>query len=329
MVVGAGGFFGRNVAELLRADGLRPVSAGRSGELVLDAEDPRSIAAALRPDDIVIDAAGPFQERTTALLEGAIATGAHYIDLNESFDYALRVEPLAEGAAGAGLAVLSSCSAVSTVTAALVRLSGVDRPRRVSALVAPAAALTAHHATLRALLAYIGKPVEVVRDGQLVRATGWREVRQFRLPQRRAYLVGSALPLTLPGVWPTLREVDCWADTGTLGANAILSVVARSEPLQAVAGRATSVGAFLARLFGPRRGAFAIEVEDEAGQTRRLALGSRQRSYLIAAAPAALAARALAEGRFHERGLVPADRHVAPEHLVAYLRGLGIQLRTA
>lgn len=72
-----------------------------------------------------------------------------------------------------------------------------------------------------------------------------------------------------------------------------------------------------------------MEIEDEGGRIARLALTSARRSYLIAAAPAALAARALAEGRFTERGVVRADRHVNAEELLGYLQGLGIELRSA
>lgn len=329
VIAGGTGFFGRNVAELLRAEGIRPVTAGRSGDLILDVEDRASLKSMLRQGDVVIDAAGPFQARSIALAEAVIEVGADVLDLNESLDHARRVAALADRAKDRSVAVLSTCSAVSSVAAALVRLSGIERPVRVSALVAPASRETAHAGTLRALLASVGQTIEVLRDGRLVRAIGWRESHDFVLPRRRAYLVASALPLTLPEVWPGLRAVDCWTDTSTLGANAILALVARSKPLRWVAERAVPLGAVTARLFGTHRGSFAVEVEGESGDVARLALTSRRRSYLIAAAPAALAARALAEGRFSERGLVPADRHVPAADLIAYLSRLGIGLQRA
>ncbi len=96
--------------------------------------------------------------------------------------------------------------------------------------------------------------------------------------------------------------------------------------LRAVAERALPLGAILARLFGTRRGAFAVEVEDADGRVAHLALTAARRSYLIAAAPAALAAHRLAEGRASERGIVPVDRHVDPDELLAYLATLGIAL---
>ncbi|MGH2378821.1 MAG: hypothetical protein ACRDGT_10140 [Candidatus Limnocylindria bacterium] len=327
VVAGGAGFFGRNVVELLRAEGLRPLIAGRSGDIVLDLEEGPSLRAGLRPGDVIVDAAGPFQTRTTGLVETAIEIGADVVDLNEGLAYAKRVALLDGRARERGVAVLSSCSAVSTVAAVLLRLSGVDRPRRVSALVAPASRETAHEGTIRALLASVGRPIEVRREGRSARAIGWRETHAFALPRRRGYLVESALSLTLPEVWPTLRSVDCWTDTRTFGANTLLSLVARSDALHALAENAVALGALGARFVGARDGAFALEVEDEAGRVRRLALTSERRSYLIAAAPAALAARALAEGRFTERGVVPPDRHVPADELIPYLGRLGIRLQ--
>jgi hypothetical protein len=39
-----------------------------------------------------------------------------------------------------------------------------------------------------------------------------------------------------------------------------------------------------------------------------------------------MAARAMAEGRFAPRGLVPHDQHVEPRALVDYLSAIGIRL---
>lgn len=326
LIAGGAGFFGRLVGELLRDMGIPSAVAGRSGQIVMDIEDRASLRAALRRGDVIVDAAGPFQSRTAALVEVACDIGADVIDLNESLVHARRIEALADRVRECGIAVFSTCSAVSAVAAALLRISGIARPARLSALVAPASRETAHTGTLRALLASVGVPVEVWRGGRFVSALGWREARAFSLPPRRAYLVASALPLTLPRVWPSLCDVDCWTDTGTPMGNGILALAARSSALRALAERALPLGGALARMIGTRRGAFAVEIEDETGQVARLALTAARRSYLIAAAPAALAARALAQGSSRERGIVPVDRQVAADELVAYLGTLGISL---
>jgi hypothetical protein len=292
----------------------------------LDVEDAGSLRATLRAGDVVVDAAGPFQTRTTTLLQAAMDLGADVIDLNESLAFARRVAELAERVAASGIVVLSSCSAVSTVAAALVRVSNVARPSRVSVLVAPAARETAHAGTVRALLASVGAAIEVWRAGRFARVVGWRESRRFAVPPRRAYLVESALALHLPRLWPSLREVDCWTDTSTPGANALLALVARLPVLRRLALRSIPLGLLLARVLGRRDGAFAVEVEGEDRPLTRLALSAPRGSYRIAAAPAVLAAMSLLEGRGLRRGLLPADRHVPPEELLAYVSSLGIEL---
>ena len=294
----------------------------------LDVEDRASLRRYLQAGDVVVDAAGPFQRRTTALLEAAMERGAHVVDINESLGYARRVDALRERIDRGGIAVLSACSAVSTVAATLVRRSGVGAPVRVGALVAPASRQTAHAATLQALLSSVGAPIEVWRGGRFATARGWRESRRFVLPRRRAYLVESVLSFDLPRVWPSLRDVDTWTDTSTPAANAILSLAARVPAARTIALAAAPAGALLAAALGTRRGGFGLEIEDASGEVRRAWLGAPRGSFRIAAAPAALAALALASGRFEGRGLVPADRHLDADVLLSYLGRIGTVLVT-
>jgi hypothetical protein len=67
------------------------------------------------------------------------------------------------------------------------------------------------------------------------------------------------------------------------------------------------------------------EIEEASGAVTLARVFAPRRSYLAAVAPAVLAVRAIASGRFTERGLVPHDRHVDPDELFAYLRRLGIE----
>ncbi|MBI1901740.1 MAG: saccharopine dehydrogenase NADP-binding domain-containing protein, partial [Planctomycetia bacterium] len=64
------------------------VASRRAGaDLVLDAEDPASLRAALRPGDVILDAAGPFQRRSTALVEAAIDRRCDVVDLADGLHY--------------------------------------------------------------------------------------------------------------------------------------------------------------------------------------------------------------------------------------------------
>ena len=257
-----------------------------------------------------------------------MAVGADVIDINESLAYARKVAALRERIAGSGIAVFTACSAVSTVAAALVRRADIERPVRVSALVAPASRETAHEGTLRSLLASVGAPIEVWRAGRFKEMRGWRESRRFELALRRGYLVESVLALDLPLLWPTLRDVDTWTDTSTPSANAMLSVVALAPALRPLAAASIPLGAALARTLGTRRGGFAIEVADDA-VTRAFWLHAERGSYRIAALPAALAAQRLATERGTVRGIVPTDEHVSVDALFMRLRESGIELTSA
>ena len=133
IVLGGRGFFGAAIADRLRRDGERPLVASRrpGGDLIADAEDPDSRVPRWSRD-IVIDSAGPFQRRSTALIETAVAIGCDVIDLSDSLQYHERVQRLAPLVDGSRSRVLTSCSSVSAVSAALVALLDVANPMRVS-----------------------------------------------------------------------------------------------------------------------------------------------------------------------------------------------------
>ncbi len=69
IVLGGLGSFGRTTVLELRAMGIEPLvaSRGAAADLRVDANDLDSIRTALRAGDLVIDTAGPFQERSAGL----------------------------------------------------------------------------------------------------------------------------------------------------------------------------------------------------------------------------------------------------------------------
>jgi len=333
IVIGAHGFFGQLATLRLRESSLEPIRASRRAgisELYVDADDPGSIRSVLQAGDIVLDAAGPFQTRTTALVEAATEVGFDVVDLSDSFAYAARILAMRDRIDRTGARILTSCSSISAVSAALVRLSGVAAPSRVSVFLAPASRATANPATIRSFLASVGRPVTVRRDARAVSLIGWRLSRRFAWPgrgNRRAFLTESADALWLPGIWPSLRDVDFWVDTQMPLANGILQASARI-PVGPAAVRALSgMGAALARRLGAAAGAFAVEVEGQDGSVVARSLWGNARSYVIAVAPAVLAVRALAAGRLPETGLVSVDRQVDPEELMSYRAAAGIEAR--
>jgi saccharopine dehydrogenase-like NADP-dependent oxidoreductase len=331
VVIGGRGFFGAAAAELLRRDGLSPLIASRrqGADLRADAEDLASLRSALRSRDVVIDAAGPFQQRSTALVETCLEIGCDVIDLADSFEYVSKVHALAGRVASGGIRVLTACSSVSAVSAALVRLSGVQAPVRVATFLAPATRNTSTAATSMSLLSSLERPVRSVRDGSLVERRAFSQARVFEFPppvgRVSARLAESADALMLPRVWPSLRVVDFWVDTRRPVLNALVAAASRSGVLRSMMRTAQGVGRRMTKRFGATSGGFGIEVEDAAGARRSSGFLNSGHSYIVAVAPAVLAARRIAAGTFSPSGLVPADRQVDPVELVAYLRSMGIR----
>jgi hypothetical protein len=334
LVVGGRGFFGAAAVELLRRDGEAPLVGSRrpgGGDFLVDAESAASLRAALRAGDVVIDAAGPFQKRSPLLVETALTTGCDVIDLSDSLDHALAVRRLAPRIEASGIRVLTSCSSVSAVTAALVRLLAVPEPVRISAFLAPATRNTSTAATAQSLFSSLERPIRVLRGGDIVerRAFGERRRFEFALPVGTvdARLSESPDAVSLPPIWPTLQAVDFWVDTRRRLLNATLAAAARHRSLRSLLHLLQPVGRRIAKRFGARSGGFAVEVEDAGGRRGAAGFVHASHSYVVAVAPAVLAARALKAGTFAfaPSGLVPADRQVDPHELADYLGRAGVR----
>jgi hypothetical protein len=307
VVIGAG-FFGRVVARRLADVGIAPVVASRThGELRLDVQNSGSIMAALLPGDVIVDTAGPFQRRSTALVEAVIELGCDLVDLSDSLAYARSVLALHQDAVANGVRIFTSCSAIATVAASAIRASGRAAPETCDLFLAPASADTGNPATVRAFLSSVD----------------WSRSREFPADRRRGYRVESAAAVLLPRSWPSLRWVDFWVDPNAPFAKKSIAVASRLG----LTGALSAVAPVSARILGRREGSFSIAIS-EAGRYSLTRLSAPRGSYLIAAEPAVLAAESLARGAEGPPGIVPADKQVDPEALFARLRGLGVDVRT-
>jgi hypothetical protein len=337
LVLGGTGLFGGAAVDLLRAEGMAPLVAargtrrdgGRPPDLRLDAEDPATLRAALLPGDVVLDAAGPFQERGAALVESAIDVGCDVVDLSDGLGHFLRIDALRARIEASGISVLTSCSSLTTLLAVLVRAGGAKDPVRVSVYLSPASKITATAGTGGALRHSLGQPIRILRGGRLAPARGWRQSRPFTMPppigRARGYLIESVHAATLPRTFPSIREADFWVDSRVPGLNVFLGLLARTPALAAGVLRATGRSRFLPRALGSTAGGMLAEIEDGSGAVTEARVFAPRRSYLAAVAPAVLAVRDIASGHFTEKGLVPHDRHVDGDALIAYLGRLGIE----
>jgi hypothetical protein len=334
IILGGLGHFGQTAANELRRLGLACQIASRRGiaDLQIEANDADSIRAGLRPNDVVLDAAGPFQSRYTALVASAIDIGFHVIDLNDDLRNAEAVLPLAPRNKAAGIRVHTSASTVSAVAAAFIRAADIPSPVRVSAFLAPASRHTASSGAALSLIRSVGRPIRVFRNGRLQQCTGWSEATSFKMPPPLNTIHGrlfeSADALHLPRAWPMLREVAMYVDTNVPGGNMILRLAARSARLRACIERQSRFGTRIARTLGSAAGGIGYEIEDASGRTARCAIVADEKSFITAVAPAVLAVKAVAEDDFAHRGLVPPDLHCDPNELFAFLRSRGISIHT-
>ncbi|MEP6694432.1 MAG: saccharopine dehydrogenase NADP-binding domain-containing protein, partial [Chloroflexota bacterium] len=284
------GFFGRVVARRLADVGIAAVVASRTrGDLRVDVEDRDSLLSALRADDVIVDTAGPFQMRSTALVEAAIARGCDVVDLSDARAYAEAVLALHGMAAEKGVRILTSCSAIATVAAAAIRTSGARTPSTCDLFLAPASAETGNPATVRAFLASVD----------------WSRSRAFPGGQRRGHRVDNAATVLLPRSWPSLLRVDFWVDPNAPFAATTLALASRLGLTRLL----ETFAPLSARLLGRRDGMFVVAV-NEGGRERVTRLSAPRGSYVIAAEPAVLAAESLARGAALAPGVVPSDAQV-------------------
>lgn len=330
-MVGGTGFFGRAALDLLRETGIPALAAARrSAELTLDAEDAASIRRALRAGDVVLDAAGPFQARTTLLARSATEIGFDLVDLADALGYVQQVRLLDGEAAAAGVRLMPACSTASAVSAAALAWSGLPDPVRFTALLAPATGRTAVSATAASLLASVGRPIRVMRGSALIQARGFAERREWPagtlLGRRRGWLFETADAATLPIAHPGLHTVEWFVDPNVRVVGPLLAAAARISPLRGLIGMGMPAALPLVRLLGGSTGGFGCEIEDRGGRIVRVAIASAPDAYRLAVVPAALAVRALAEGGPVAAGVLPPHHQVDAGLLRTVLERMGFAI---
>lgn len=310
VVLGGSGFFGRLIVERLSAAGLNPIAASRShGELRIDANDAEAIRANLKTRDIVVDAAGPFQARTPALIQAARTTGFDVIDLSDSPGYTAMIYEQQAPIGAAGIRVLTACSSLSTVSALMLKASGNEQPRRLSVYLVPASRYTANPGAMTSFLAGI--------EGQ-------SRTIHFPAPlgTRSGITMKSVDSITLPPLFPSLQATEFLVDGRIPGMNLLLKL----ENVRDLAARHQSKLIRLANRFGQTRGVLAYDIASAQRRRQRIFIGDN--SYMIAVIPAIEAAIAIAAGRFPHRGLVPPTEHLGVEAFLAAVARERIQMIT-
>lgn len=296
VVLGSTGFFGGVILDRLRTAGLQPLGASRSSaEMRIDANNPDDIRKNLKARDLVVDAAGPFQTRSAALIDGAMRIGFDIIDLSDSPEYTQLIYDRAAPIGAAGIRVLPACSTLSTMTALVVQSAPIEKPGRVTVYLRPESRLTANRGAVESFLSSIESA------------------------ERGGLRVKSVDAVTLPRIFPSLKRIEFVVDAGFAG-NLVLQFDWMRRKIAKHVDRAVKMG----RRFGNARGRVRFEIASLL-HTRSQTFAGRN-SYMLAVLPAVLAATAIVNGKFPHRGIVPHTQHVTRDELFEAIRAEGIEI---
>ncbi|MDH0729828.1 saccharopine dehydrogenase NADP-binding domain-containing protein [Pseudomonas sichuanensis] len=204
LVIGAYGNFGRIISRHLnQMPGVQLVIAGRNarqlaqlgaqlsspgaslhGSWCGDAMAP-GFAEALRQlgIDWVIHTGGPFQGQPYHVAEACIEAGASYCDLADCRLFVNGIAQLDARARLAGVALLSGCSSVPSLSSAILdeqrqRFSHIESIEHGISSSAKMPGLS----TIEGVLAYAGRPIRQWRDGQPCAVDGWLGLQLRHLP---------------------------------------------------------------------------------------------------------------------------------------------------
>ncbi len=126
---------------------------------------------------LVIHTGGPFQGQSYAVAESCIYAGVNYCDLADCRTFVSGIGVLDARAKQAGVAILSGCSSVPTLSAAIIdqqryRFTRIDSIEHGISSSAKMPGLS----TVEGVLAYAGKPIKQLKHGQVHEVLGWQDL---------------------------------------------------------------------------------------------------------------------------------------------------------
>ncbi|MCI3946471.1 hypothetical protein K0038_03529 [Pseudomonas syringae] len=133
--------------------------------------------------DLVVHTAGPFQGQSYAVAQHCIEAQVNYCDLSDCRTFVSGIATLDAAARGAGVSLLSGCSSVPTLSAAIIDQHR-QRFLRIDSIEhgISSAAKMPGVSTVLGVLAYAGKPIRQLKDGQVHEVPGWMDLTLRRMP---------------------------------------------------------------------------------------------------------------------------------------------------
>lgn len=342
LVIGGYGVFGSLIARELARRSVSVTIAGRDGAraaaaaaalgpghegIALDLADRAVLAPLLAAKPVVVNAAGPFHDFGTALLEACLVAGCHHVDIADDRTYARSVRALDGRLRERGVAAVWGCSSFPGVSIALVRVARGDRaaPSRVRLTLFIGNDNAKGYGAIASASAQAGRPI-AAPQGVL---TGFRGKERIPLPE--PFGARTAFDYDAP-------EYDLLAAEGVafvrvkVGfenaiANAGFRVLSRLpfRPGRRAASLLATLGGFAPRN-GSSGGAVLAELTWPDGSTARASLSGAKDGQLIAALPAALVAKELCAGR-ETSGAMTAPDLLGADTLLGALQSAGFTLK--
>lgn len=132
----------------------------------------------------VVHTGGPFQGQSYAVAQSCIDAGVNYCDLADCRTFVNGIDVLDASAKQAGVAILSGCSSVPTLSSALIdhyryRFKRIDSIEHGISSSAKMPGLS----TVEGVLAYAGKPIKQLKNGQVHEVLGWQDLTLRKMPQ--------------------------------------------------------------------------------------------------------------------------------------------------
>lgn len=132
---------------------------------------------------LVVHTGGPFQGQSYAVAESCIAAGVNYCDLADCRTFVNGIGVLDVKAKQAGVAILSGCSSVPTLSSAIIdeqrqRFSRIDSIEHGISSSAKMPGLS----TIEGVLAYAGKPIRQLKNGKVHEVSGWLDLTLRTMP---------------------------------------------------------------------------------------------------------------------------------------------------
>ncbi|WP_192553364.1 saccharopine dehydrogenase NADP-binding domain-containing protein [Pseudomonas sp. IzPS59] len=142
--------------------------------------------------ELVIHTGGPFQGQSYAVAESCIEAGVSYCDLSDCRTFVNGIAVLDARAKAAGVAILSGCSSVPTLSSAIIdqqryRFQRIDSIEHGISSSAKMPGLS----TVEGVLAYAGKPIKQLKDGRVHEVPGWQDLTLRKMPHLGTRLLAN------------------------------------------------------------------------------------------------------------------------------------------